>query len=45
MEELPFTDFTALRLIHGLLAGGFFRTSRASAGLLEDTSFSRPEAS
>ena len=45
MEESPFTDFAALRLIHGLLARGFFRTTRASGGLLEDTSFSRPEAS
>lgn len=45
MEESPFTDFTVLRLIHGLLARGFFRTSRASAGLLEETSVSRPEAS
>lgn len=45
MEESPFTDFTVLRLIHGLLARGFFRASRASGGLLEETSFSRPEAS
>ena len=45
MEESSFTDFTALRLIHGLLARGFFRTSRASAGLLEETAVSRPEAS
>ena len=45
MEESQFTDFTILRLIHGLLARGFFRTTRASGGLLEDTSFSRPEAS
>ncbi len=45
MEESPFTDFTVLRLIHGLLARGFFRTSRASGGVLEETSFSRPEAS
>ncbi len=45
MEESPFTDFAVLRLIHGLLARGFFRTSRASGGLLEETSFSRPEAS
>lgn len=45
MEESSFTDFTVLRLIHGLLARGFFRASRSSGGLLEETSFSRPEAS
>jgi hypothetical protein len=45
MEESPFTDFAVLRLIHGLLARGFFRTTRTSGGLLEDTAFSRPEAS
>lgn len=45
MEESGFTDFTVLRLIHGLLARGFFRTTRTNGGLLEDTAFSRPEAS
>lgn len=45
MEESPFTDFMVLKHIHGLLARGFFRTTRSSGGLLEDTSFSRPEAS
>lgn len=45
MEESPFTDFNVLRLIHGLLARGFFRTTKTSGGLLEDTAFSRSEAS
>ena len=45
MEESPFTDFIVLKHIHGLLARGFFRTTRSSGGLLEDTAFSRPEAS
>lgn len=45
MEESPLTDFAVLRLVHGLLAKGFFRTTRTTGGLLEDTAFSRPEAS
>jgi len=42
VEESAFTDFTALRLIHGLLSKGFFKCTRASGGLLEETNFSRP---
>lgn len=44
MEESPFTDFNVLRTIHLLLARGFFRTTRTSGGLLEETAISRPEA-
>ena len=45
MEESPLTDFQVLRHIHSLLARGFFRTTRASDGLLEETAFSRPQVS
>ncbi|TDI35813.1 MAG: FHA domain-containing protein [Acidobacteria bacterium] len=45
MEESELTDFQVLRHIHSLLARGFFRTTKASDGLLEETSFSRPEVS
>ena len=42
VEESELTDFAALRLIHRLLSKGFFKCTRASGGLLEETSFSRP---
>ena len=45
MEESELTDFQVLRHIHSLLARGFFRTTRASDALLEETSFSRPQVS
>ncbi len=45
MEESELTDFQVLRQIHSLLARGFFRTTRTSDGLLEETSFSRPKVS
>jgi len=45
MEESELTDFQVLRHIHSLLARGFFKTTSASDGLLEETSFSRPQVS
>lgn len=44
MEESPLTDFTILKLIHGLLEKGFFRTTRSTGSVLEDTAYSRSEA-
>ena len=45
LEESPFSDFNVLQLIYGLVSKGFFRVTRTSGALLEETSFSRPQAS
>jgi hypothetical protein len=45
LEESPFTDFNILQLVYGLVSKGFFRVTRTSGALLEETSFSRPHAS
>ena len=43
LEESPLPDFTVLQVIHRLLAKRFFQPLRSTGGLLEETTFSRPE--
>lgn len=45
LEESPHTDFTILRIAHGLLAKGFFKATRSKGRRLEQTAFTRVQAS